>query len=241
MANAGQEISGLKTQPTPTPEDVAYWFFRLNGCLTIQNFLVHPDQKGPARTDADLLALRFPWRREQDMRDHRLFEDRDLPSLLLVEVKSGGACKLNGPWTDPEAGNLGRILSAVGCYEQAEIEKVADALYRRGAYRGGSVDASLIAVAEYGSEELKRISPLSQQLLWDEILRFIFERFQRYRTQKANHPQWDSAGQLLYELAKDARRDVDLFKQGVRGAFFAQGGRVSSDPDGRKGGGVDPR
>ena len=24
-------------------ERVAYWFFRLNGCLTIENFIVHPD------------------------------------------------------------------------------------------------------------------------------------------------------------------------------------------------------
>jgi len=36
------------------PEDVAYWFFRINGCSTITNFVVHPDQRGSQRTDVDL-------------------------------------------------------------------------------------------------------------------------------------------------------------------------------------------
>jgi hypothetical protein len=31
-----------KVWSLPT-EKVAYWFFRLNGCLTIENFVVHPD------------------------------------------------------------------------------------------------------------------------------------------------------------------------------------------------------
>jgi hypothetical protein len=208
--------------PPPTPEDVAYWFFRLNGCLTIRNFLVHPDRRGPQLTDADLLALRFPWRVEQKMRDHRLFEDRARPSLLLVEVKSGGACRLNGPWTDRQAGNLARVLLAVGCYESTEIDMVVDALYGHGAYEGASVDASLVAVAKRRSDELARVSPLAVQLVWDEILQFIFDRFRLFRGQKAHHPQWDPAGRRLYALARAARMDVDQFKLGVEGAFFAQ-------------------
>ena len=45
-------------------EDLVYWFFRLNGCLTMENFIVHPDTAGPPETDADLIAVRFPHRRE---------------------------------------------------------------------------------------------------------------------------------------------------------------------------------
>lgn len=31
------------------PEQVAFWFFRLNGCATIVNFVVHPDRRAPSR------------------------------------------------------------------------------------------------------------------------------------------------------------------------------------------------
>jgi hypothetical protein len=44
-------------------ERVASWFFRLNGCLTIDNFILHPDFINPSgrqRTDADVLGVRFP-------------------------------------------------------------------------------------------------------------------------------------------------------------------------------------
>ena len=51
------------------PEKVAYWYFRLNGFLQIENFVVHPERRGGQRTDADLLAVRFPYRAE------RLFDD----------------------------------------------------------------------------------------------------------------------------------------------------------------------
>ena len=47
------------------PEKVAYWYFRLNGFLQIENFVVHPERRGGQRTDADLLAVRFPHRAER--------------------------------------------------------------------------------------------------------------------------------------------------------------------------------
>ena len=47
------------------PEKVAYWYFRLNGFFQIENFVVHPTGRGAQRTDADLLAVRFPFRAER--------------------------------------------------------------------------------------------------------------------------------------------------------------------------------
>jgi len=51
------------------PEKVAYWYFRLNGFFQIENFVVHPERRGGQRTDADLPAIRFPFRAE------RLFDE----------------------------------------------------------------------------------------------------------------------------------------------------------------------
>lgn len=47
-----------------SPERLAYWYFRLNGFLTTENFIVHPDEGKDQRTDADLLAVRFQHRAE---------------------------------------------------------------------------------------------------------------------------------------------------------------------------------
>jgi len=88
---------------TLNPDTVAYWFFRLNGCSTITNFVVHPDRRGSQRTDVDVLAVRFPYRHE--------------------------------------------------------------------------------------------------------ILAFIFDRFTKYRSQKAHHGQWDSTGSWLYALASRSTQE----------------------------------
>jgi hypothetical protein len=154
------------------------------------------------------------------MRDDPLFDDRSKPSLLFVEVKSGGPCRLNGPWTDRRAGNITRVLSAVGCYPPTEVETAADALYGLGSYEGDGVDATLVAVARQHSDQLAQVAPGAVQLLWDEILRFILDRFDRYHRQKAHHPQWDSPGRQLYDLAAEARGDFIRFKQSVDAAFF---------------------
>jgi hypothetical protein len=47
------------------PEKVAYWYLRLNGFFQIENFVVHPERRGGQRTDADLLAIRLPFRAER--------------------------------------------------------------------------------------------------------------------------------------------------------------------------------
>ena len=63
-------------------ERLAYWYLRLNGCLTIQNFVVHPDKGREQKTDVDILAVRFPHRAEllhNSMKDDELvFNDERL-------------------------------------------------------------------------------------------------------------------------------------------------------------------
>ncbi len=61
-----------ETSPSPpclSAEKVAYWYFRLNGFLQIENFVVHPSSRGSQYTDADLLAVRFPYRAERLSKD----------------------------------------------------------------------------------------------------------------------------------------------------------------------------
>src|SRR5438046_4976934 len=131
--------------PAFSAEDVGYWFFRLNGFLTTRNFVVHPDGNTGQRTDADLLALRFPYRSEQDMPDDVLFTGRSWPLLMLVEIKSG-KCHFNGPWTNPAAGNLTRVLKAIGAFPNSEVSDVAADLYRTGMYESARYEVCLVAL-----------------------------------------------------------------------------------------------
>ena len=184
------------------PEKIAYWFFRLNGCATITNFLVHPDQGGSQRTDVDVLAVRFPYRAElwtsgDPMEDHPVFKSDGKIDIIFAEVKHG-PCRLNGPWTNPEDENMQRVLYAVGVFDSHQAPEVAQGLYQQGVYKNDIYRVRLFAVGERINDA---ILPPAVQLTWDEILTFIFDRFTTYQAQKAHHSQWDSTGSQLYDLA----------------------------------------
>src|SRR4051794_8796339 len=105
------------------PEKVAYWYLRLNGFLQIENFVLHPSGRGSQRTDADLLAVRFPHRAEflfdslEPMHDDDmgLALSKRLIDVVIVETKTNQPCSLNGPWTQKDHQNVNRVLAALGC------------------------------------------------------------------------------------------------------------------------------
>ena len=197
------------------PETIAYWFFRLNGCTTITNFVVHPDRRGSQRTDVDVLAVRFPHRAElltsgDPMPDHPVFNSDGKIDIIFAEVKHG-LCSLNGPWTNPEDKNMQRTLYAVGAFDSHRAPEVAQALYQAGYYQDDIYRVRLFGLGERKNDA---ILTTAVQLLWDEILAFIFDRFTKYRSQKAHHGQWDSTGSWLYALA--SRRTQEEFIEIVK-------------------------
>jgi hypothetical protein len=191
------------------PEKVAYWFFRINGCTTIPNFVVHPDHGGPSqRTDVDVLAVRFPYRAElftsgKPMRDHEVFLSTGKIDIVVAEVKHG-MCRLNGPWTNPPNENLHRVLYTLGAFMHDHVPIVAESLYRQGQYCDDFYQVRLFAI---GMTRNPEILLNGVQLIWDEILSFIYERLNDYRTQKVHHGQWDRTGKRLYFLAVNHERD----------------------------------
>ena len=116
-----RSVSSLKANQLD-PEKVAYWYFRLNGYLQIENFVIHPGRRGGQRTDADLLAVRFPHRAERLIDDPndimpddepRLSLYHDLNDVVIAEVKTNQPCTLNGPWTREDRQNVHRVLAAI--------------------------------------------------------------------------------------------------------------------------------
>lgn len=77
-------------------EEIAYWYFRINGFFPLINFVVHRTKEIKHSTDIDLLAIRFPNVYEtiggqQDDWDSKLLNHFDNDAILgvLCEVKTG--------------------------------------------------------------------------------------------------------------------------------------------------------
>jgi hypothetical protein len=200
------------------PEDLAYWYMRLNGFLTIRNFVVHPEwRRNGAGTDADIVGVRFPHRQEMQRRP---LQDDDwlgsLPGVLVLaiaEVKAG-LCNLNGPWINPDQQNVHRVLAAVGLFPDSEIDDVAKGLYANGLHRSGSQVALLLAFGRTENADLSRHHREVRQILWPAVLSFIWHRFSEYWREKAWHQPWDHVGEDLYTLASQTH-DAVSFSRGV--------------------------
>lgn len=184
-------------------ETVAYWFFRINGCLNLTNFLVHHERRGFTATEVDILAVRFPYRKElawslEPMDDHEEFKSGGKIDLIFCEVKSG-RCDLNGPWTDPDKQNMHRVLHAIGAFTEDQVPTVADSLYRQQRYEDSINRVRLMAVGKSTNTDLLEVP----QLTWNEVLAFIYQRFRKYEDVKAEHNRWDDTGKALFKLMQD--------------------------------------
>jgi hypothetical protein len=199
-------------------EQLAYWYLRLNGFLTIQNFVVHPDRGGNQETDVDVLGVRFPYRAENllhPMKDDSYFTKiRGKSFITIAEVKSV-RCALNGPWTKPERQNMLRVLRAIGAFPKPESDLIAQSLYDKGHYTNQLYHVSLMCLGREQNPEVAERYPQVPQILWPEVLAFIYRRFREYRNQKGSHQQWDERGRELWDTSETSR-DEGEFKERVR-------------------------
>jgi hypothetical protein len=202
------------------PEKVAYWYFRLNGFLQIENFVVHPARRGGQRTDADLLAVRFPHRAEFlfDHPDHPMRDDiaglslsDQVIDVVIAEVKTNQPCTLNGPWTREDQQNVHRVLAAIGCVPADRLAGAASDLYRAGIHMSDTgARIRLVAVGRERSAVLATDHSEVTQVIWADLLAFIWDRYRTYRQQKTDVHQWDPQGLRMKRLA-DQSRDAAAF------------------------------
>jgi hypothetical protein len=144
-------------------EEVASWYFRLNGFLSIPGFVVHPDQPHPhPRTEADLMAVRFPHSVEK-IGESRMDDDYRLTNrandnqvlFVLVEVKAG-RCDVNGPWSRRKQRNMHRAISRLGfATNDTEIDDVASAMYQSLRWENPHYVLQYVSV---GAEENNRLT-----------------------------------------------------------------------------------
>jgi len=199
------------------PERLAYWYLRLNGFFLLENFIVHPDDGPSQRTDADLLGVRFRNRAELPHDpmpdDQRVAGCTTLCNVVIGEVKSG-PCALNGPWRREADHNINRVLSAIGCVRRESVDGASTALYRTGAFQDDSVTIRLVAFGDRRAD----IEPEVPQILFDEILGFVFKRFRAYRRPKADVGNWAADGRELQRAFRESRGE-DEFRRKARVLF----------------------
>lgn len=207
------------------PEKVAYWYFRLNGFLQLENFIIHPPSAGGQRTDADILGVRFPNRAERFVDDPNDIMADDVATLRLTETKidvviaevKTGLARLNGPWTDVQKQNIDRVVAAIGCVSAKKINRTATALYQTGLYDQGNLRVRLVAVGGARNPEIAARYPEVAQVVWPEVLNFIWGRFRKYAQQKADVQQWDVVGRELKDFAEGHSREE--FRNGLIASF----------------------
>jgi hypothetical protein len=182
-------------------EQVANWYFRLNGFLSIPGYVLHPDkrQRFP-RTEADLIGVRFA-NSVEEIDDRKMADDLSLIRLadngqtlfVLVEVKTN-LCAINGPWSDEQAGNMQRVIQRLGFAEEKEIETIAEEMYRNLRWENETYVLQYLAVGGRVNRQLQGNYKKLVQITWDQISDFLFERFRLFPEKLPDgapfHPQW---------------------------------------------------
>jgi len=180
-------------------EELATWYFRLNGFLTIPNFILHPLKRGGQRTDFDVIGVRFPYRREfEEEHDEPEFQ-KQRPYLIFVEVKTGEA-EFNKAWTESAKGNLSDVLQAVGMFPPRDNGRIAEQLSLQGWLENEIGCVSLLAIGERLATSKGENYREAPHRTWDQILHFIFNRFEQFGRVKTDNEQWDTTGKDLWDL-----------------------------------------
>lgn len=192
-----------------TPEEVGYWYLRLNGFLTTANFIVHPDEAGNQLTDIDILGIRFAHRAEllrDPMQDDPVFSAvaGNKPFIIIGEIKTG-QCEINQSLRNSD--KIHRVLRAIGVFPQNEAQDIARIISQQGNYSSNDYFVSLCSLGNDENPNLTRVLPGTLQITWAQVLSFIYRRFERYRSRKADHDQWDRVGQLLWNAAAQIRNE----------------------------------
>ena len=191
-------------------ELIASWYLRLNGYFVMPNFIAHAHDG--ARTDVDVLAVRFPHSTEYPDDSHLAFTSSAI-DILFVEVKSG-QCSLNGPWKGKsEKQPLEYVLKRVGVFDDsARVDVVASQIYACRRFPSPQ-DAQhwpfVIRIVCFGESEDKQLQGVIQ-ILWPQVMAFMKTRFMTYAGEKADHNHWDSFGKFLCEqLSGDQQINLD--------------------------------
>ncbi len=204
--------------PSLNPEDIDYWYLRLNGFLTLRNFLVHGDRKGETRTEIDVLGVRFLHRREhlaEPMDDDNWIGQIKRTIVVFCDAKIG-AQDFNDAWINRDKKVMESFLALVGVIPQTEWASVAHQLYETGRSEpDGNVLITMLLMHHDPKGRVSKRLKSAQQIQIEHALRFIHKRFKKYHAVKTPHGQWEPSGHAIWDLYCKSRHSEDEFVSDV--------------------------
>lgn len=148
-------------------ENIFTWYFRFNGYFTTPNFTVHKDyKKKPGGGEADLLAVRFPYSKEEPKkypfhRDETLIV-KDKIDFIIAEMKSS-ICDINPSWLNKEYRNIEYAIRWIGFLaDEKEIAIAAQEIYNTSVWQpdGGNIVVRMVACGNETNERLTKLLPI---------------------------------------------------------------------------------
>lgn len=99
------------------------------------------------------------------------------------------------------------MLRDLGPFPQERVGKAAESLYQKGVFDCPQFYCSLFCVGNAANLDVTDRYPSVPQRTWEQILQFLFERFQTYRNRKADHGSWDDVGQELWNSWRNTTKE----------------------------------
>ena len=233
------------TPPTQDPshdkgeraEEVASWYFRLNGFLAIPGFVVHGEVPGRQITEADLLGVRFAHTVERlsgiKMTDERWMQelcDEGHTLVVIVEVKASN-CSVNRRWSERSAGAMERAIRRLGFARPDEAETIANAMYDRLHWKGSRYVLQFVSIGSRCNGTNRERYPDLVQLTWDDIAAFLWERFSAFGKKKGVPGQWPEFGHLFAKAVLHKQIDgLGDSKEAIR--QYIRDGEIEGRPEG---------
>lgn len=187
-------------------ERLVYWYLRFNGYLTVENFTVHPDFKKGREAEADFLAVRFPWSKEEPRGYHferdEEFVLSDRVDFVIGEVKSSQCAINENSWGNQEERHVQYALEWMGfCSGPEEIEKIAKTLYESRVWSDGKYSVRFVCFGRYVNEQLKEEFPKMRQVCLERMVGFVYKRLTT-GCNALHRENWDPFIRRIVELMK---------------------------------------
>jgi len=182
-------------------EKLLYWYLRLNGFYTFANFIVHNEYGEDVQTEIDVAGVRFPQRKENLRRPMKDEIGNSAKIVFVIADATTGDCKINSPWQKNDV--IKSVVTSLGVFgdNHKDLDAIVSHICSNGFYTLQDRHFSFLSVGKNKDTLPDKYTKVPQRT-WDEVLKFIYNRFLDYSREKANHAQWDDAGKLLWREFK---------------------------------------
>ena len=198
-------------------EEIAYWYLRLNGFFSIENFVIHPSENVDDPSDVDIIAVRFPFVYEEvggqpNDWDTQFFKSfvPDLPIGLLCEVKTGRNVDVDNLFKPQNVSYaVGRFGFTPHNTTPNYTELVSSVEQKAHTVRSDYQIAKVLFSKKDGLKKNDRFFhfPLSH------LIRFLKGRFRKYPKEKYKERMFFSSNMIQY-MIDTIDFDSDNNKQG---------------------------